>query len=150
MEPKQKGLMLDKPKGLQGELLNRQVKLLIGLISLVTGGAALLVFWWYLKFSGDLQLARSMAFTVLGVGTLLYVFSISNLKEPIWKAGVGKNLWLCGAVMLGLGLQTAAIYTPVLQRLLRTTALGVNEWIVVLVTGGVVIGVIEGVKWRYK
>jgi len=43
-----------------------------------------------------------------------------------------------------------AIYLPGLQKILRTVALGVNEWLVILGTSIIVISMIEGVKWAFN
>jgi len=150
LEPKPADLMKHKPAGHKRELLDTEIKLLIVLISIVTGGLGLVVFWWYLKTTGDIMLARTVTFTMLGIDSLLYVFSCKSLKEPLWKENIFDNKWLIGAVLIGASFQLMAIYLPSLQTVLKTVALGVNEWGVILAGSLLVIGVIEGVKWRFN
>jgi len=150
LEPKPADLMKHKPAGHERELLDVEIKWLIGLISTVAGGLALIVFWIYWKNTGDIVLARTVTFTMLGVDSLLYVFSCKSLTEPLWKEKLFDNKWLLGAVGLGMGFQLMAIYLPSLQRVLRTVALGVNEWLVILGASILVISMIEGVKWRFN
>jgi P-type Ca2+ transporter type 2C len=150
LEPKPKDLMSQKPEGHGRSLLDNEVKLLIGLISIVTAGLALGVFSYYLKTTGNLALARSVTFAMLGVDSLLYVFSCKTLKEPIWREKLFDNVWLIGAVLIGLAFQVMALYVPGLQVVLKTVALGVNDWLVILGASAVVMGMIEGVKFVYN
>jgi len=150
LEPKPKDLMKCKPEGHGRQLLDGEVKVLIGLVSAVSGLLALGLFYVYWKSTGDLVLARTMSFTALAVSTLLYVFSCKTLKEPLWKERLFDNYWLIGAVVIGFSFQLMALYVPVLQRVLKTVGLGFNEWLVVAGVSGVVILAIEGVKFVYN
>ena len=150
LEPKPADLMSKKPTGHKRELMDLEVKLLIGLISTVAGVLALVVFYIYYKQTGNLALARTVTFTLLGVDSLLYVFSCKSLKKPLWKEDIFNNKWLLGAVGLGMAFQLMAIYLPGLQVVLKTVSLGVNDWLVILAGSGLVIGMIEGVKWRFN
>ena len=87
---------------------------------------------------------------MLGVDSLIYVFSCKTLKKPLWQENIFDNLWLIGAVMIGLSFQLMALYLPGLQRFLRTVALGVNDWLIILAMSVLLIAVIEGVKWRFN
>jgi len=149
MEPKDDDLLERPPRSAKEDLMNLEIKLLIGLISLVAGLMALGVFWWYTARGYSIEYARTVTFAVLGIDSLLYVFSSRSLRRPIWRENFFKNPWLILAVLGGLGLQLAALYVPVLQRLLETHALAWSEWVVVLVVAGIVIGLIEIVKWLF-
>ncbi|MBU1085106.1 HAD-IC family P-type ATPase, partial [Patescibacteria group bacterium] len=150
LEPKPDDLMKYKPEGQDRQLLDMEVKLLIGLISTVTAVLALGVFKFYLTTTGDLRLARSVAFAMLGVDSLLYVFSCKTLKEPLWKEKLFNNMWLVGAVLIGLVFQVIALYVPGLQVILKTVGLGVREWLVIIGASALVMGMIEGVKFVYN
>ncbi len=150
LEPKPRDLMKHKPGGHDRQLLDGEVKLLIGLVSTVSGLLALGLFYVYWRSTGDLVLARTMSFTALAISTLLYVFSCKSLKKPIWQDNVFNNLWLIGAVMVGFSFQLMALYSPFLQKTLKTVGLGMREWLVVGVVSGLVIVMIEGVKFVYN
>jgi Ca2+-transporting ATPase len=150
VEPKPDDLMRRSPRGLGGALLDTEIKLLIGLISTVTGLLSLGLFWWYWRQTGDLALARTMSFSLLAVSTLLYVFSCKSLKEPLWKEKIFDNKWLLLAVAVGGVFQLAAVYLPHLQKILKTVALGVAEWAVILGMSLLVIVMIEGVKYAFN
>jgi len=150
LEPKPDDLMERKPRGHKQDLLDTEIKLLIGLISSVAGIMALGIFWWYWRLSGDLILARTVAFALLGVDSLLYVFSCKSLRKPLWKEKIFDNWWLIGAVLIGLSFQISALYVPGLQKILKTVGLGVEEWLVILTASGLMIGIIESVKWGFN
>lgn len=149
IDPKENDLLKQKPRTREEPLLNGEIKVLIALISIVSALVVLFVYMRYFEMY-DLTTARTIAFTVLGVDSLLYVFSSRSLREPIWKDGFLKNKWLVAAVVGGLVLQVSALYVPFLQRVLQTVPLGVNDWLVVLVAGMIVIATIEVVKWLYS
>lgn len=149
IDPKENDLLKQKPRTREEPLLNGEIKVLIALISIVSALVVLFVYMRYFEMY-DLTTARTIAFTVLGVDSLLYVFSSRSLREPIWKDGFLKNKWLVAAVVGGLVLQVSALYVPFLQRVLQTVPLGVNDWLVVLAAGMIVIATIEVVKWLYS
>jgi Ca2+-transporting ATPase len=147
MEPKEKGLMRALPRDPQTDLMDTQIKILIGVISAAAGLLTLLAF--SLFFEGDgihLDQARTVVFTMLGIDSLIYVFSCRSLQRPIWLDNFWKNPWLLGAVGVGLALQLAALYVPFLQEFLHTVPLGLTEWIWVLGFAAATLLLIEGVK----
>lgn len=152
-EPRAPDLLKNKPRRTDEPLVNLQIALLIGLISLVTAVVVLVVFLEYLS-SHDVLFAQTMAFTVLGVSTLFYVFSTRSLQTPIWRVGLLTNPWLVWGVGLGFFVQLAALYVPFLQKILKTQPLAGSDWGVVILASLVVMLVIEGAKmlllWRGK
>jgi magnesium-transporting ATPase (P-type) len=124
------------------------------LIVLITLASALTAFgaFWYFWHHGDYGLAhaRTVAFAVLGLNSLFYVWSVRSLSKPIWRSGILQNSWLIGAVLMGLGLQLFGMYSSLGQRLLGTVSLDVSEWTVVLTGSFLMIAIVEGVKWSYN
>lgn len=148
IEPKEKGLLSLPPRPKDTPLLDTEIKLLIGLISVVTGIFILIVFNWYYVHFG-LEYAQTIAFAVLGVDSLLYVFSSRSLHRPIWKSGIFSNPWLIIAVIVGFIVQTSAIYLPFFQRIFQTMPLKAADWLVIFSAGLAVIAIIEVVKWAF-
>lgn len=149
MEPKDKDLMQQKPRDPREPLVDAEIKVLIFLISAVTGLVTLGAFFWFWRVYNDVASARTVAFVMLGVDSLIYVFSARSLRQPIWHTPLLSNPWLILAVLGGLALQLMALYAPFLQRLLATRPLTALEWLAVLMEAVLVIGVIEFVKWRF-
>ncbi len=73
-------------------------------------------------------LGHTMAFSTLVVLELVCVQTIrAQYHIPLFS-----NPWLIVALITSLMLQLAVIYNPVLQRIFKTTALGLMEWSVIL------------------
>lgn len=149
IEPKDADLMKQKPRDRNEPLLDSEIKLLIILISGVTGLLTLAAFFWFWRLYGDEVSARTVVFVMLGIDSLVYVFSARSLRRPIWHTPLLGNLWLILAVLGGFGLQLMALYIPFLRRLLATRPLSVFEWLVVFAEAMLVIGIIELVKWWF-
>ena len=79
--------------------------------------------------SGDLDHARTMAFTTL---TLFQLFNVFNARSDERSAfdGLFSNRWLWAAVALSLSLHAAVVYLPVLQDAFSTVALSGYDWLV--------------------
>jgi Ca2+-transporting ATPase len=146
VDPKEEGLLSKKPRRPEEPIVDKQMAVLIGLVSVVTGTLVLLGYMWYLSMGVGVDKARTVAFAMLGVDSLFYVFSCRSLHKPIWKDVPWKNPWLLGAVGMGLMIQLAAIYLPILQRMLHTVALEVSDWGVILAFSVVVVMTIELTK----
>ncbi len=151
MEPKEDNLLLRGPRRNQS-LLSGEMKLMIGLISAVSAFLAFAAFWYYWHHPAyGLEQARSVAFSILGLNSLFYVWSVRSLSRPVWHDNFIKNPWLIAAVVIGLGLQLTALYTPLGRELLGTVALDINEWLVVIAASLSMMVLVESFKrrWRY-
>jgi len=154
VEPKEKDLMQRPPRSLKEPVVNFEIKFLIGLISTLAGTFTFVLYLYYLFILKEpLVLARTIAFTSLGINSLLYVFSCRNLKKPVWKENQFKNPWLTVAVIAGALLQLSAIYIKPIQGFLNTVALSWRHWEHILLINFLVIVIIELVKkspWLLK
>lgn len=145
LEPKSKGLLNRKPISSRKPLITQTMRSLIGIISLSTAGVILIAYWWLLQSGYSLIHAQSVAFTMLGLDSLIYVFSCRSM-EPLWKSRPFENRWLLLAVMLGASFQLLAIYHPFFQSILSTVGLSIVDWLIVLCSSTVVILCIESYK----
>lgn len=150
VEPREGDVLKDPPRKRSDELIDLEVGLMIVLISLVAGLTTLAAFgWFWLDPHYGLEHARTVAFAMLGLNSLFYVFSSRSLSKPIWKVNIFQNMWLIVAVVGGALLQIMAIYLPVLQGIFRTVPLGGFEWLVVIGGSMVLIVVIEVIKYIF-
>ncbi|MFH0987272.1 MAG: cation-translocating P-type ATPase, partial [Patescibacteria group bacterium] len=85
-EPKDKSLMKERPEEIRTEeVLSGYMMFSILAISLATGILALLFFMYFHYATGDIVLARTIAFATIASVDLIYVFAFKNLKKPIIK-----------------------------------------------------------------
>ncbi len=149
VEPGEKEVMKEKPQERNKPILDSERKLLIIIISTVTGLTSLALFYYFMKVVGDLEVARTIVFTTLGIDSLLYVFSCRTLRHSIFHSHFFKNPYLLIAVGAGAVLQISALYLPFFQKVFKTVPLRWSEWIIVLTVSFTVILIIEIIKWIY-
>jgi len=161
VDPKAIDIMKRPPISPNANIISKWMRELIVIVSLTGGVIALLLFLYYLHGTGDLQLARSIAFATLGVNSLVYVFSIRTLKEPFWRENPFSNKWLNLAVLVGLFFQILPFMTRGLRNFFDIKPLGVYDWLTVFAASFVMFIIIEVTKvfvkkensplcaWRY-
>jgi Ca2+-transporting ATPase len=141
--------LMDK-KYKKTEILDRQNKTLIFLISFI--GAVLILLTFYVFWRGreeNFALANSVSFALLGVNTLFYIFSIRQSRIPFWRVSWFQNKTLLVGVLAGFCLQLLAIYLAPLQTVFRTMPLNFFHWLYVVIMSFVIMMVIELVKWFF-
>ena len=89
-----------------------------------------------------LSVARTMAFTVLVLAQLFNVFN--SRSDTISVAShLFTNAWLWAAVGLSLFLQLAVVYVPFLNEAFGTRPLTLDQWLVCVAMGSIVLWVDE-------
>jgi len=149
VEPEEKAVMSEPPIKRSAPIVNIEMKVIIGVISVVTGLVTLALFYYYWKSTGDVTLARTIAFVSVGIDSLIYVFSCRSLRKPIWKKNPFANPYLVLAVIAGAALQLGAIYVPVMQRVLKTVPLTLEHWWAIGGAVLLVIMLIEIIKYIF-
>ncbi|MFC1687584.1 cation-translocating P-type ATPase, partial [Patescibacteria group bacterium] len=143
LEPADRDVMKDKPVPLNQPIVTSHMWSLVAIVSLVTGIATLILFTIIYRTTGDIDLARTVAFTAVAIDSLLYVFSIRSMRKPIWNKNFFTNPYLLVAVALGFGLQLLAIYMPFFQRIFHTVPLTLGHWFDLLLVSLAAIVAIE-------
>ena len=139
-EPPEPNVLEHKPIKQGASILEFQDKFFVIFLSIIMAGSALASFAYTFNGSETLAHARTVAFSVLVFSSLLSVYSIRDLKRPLWKRSLLDNKFLLYSVIAGIVLQLAVVYTPVLQVLFETTSLGYADWVLILSTAiGVMI-----------
>jgi Ca2+-transporting ATPase len=75
-----------------------------------------------------LPYARTMAFVVLAASQLFYSLSMRNFTKSILKVGLFSNIYLIGAIVIGVLLQLVVITVPVLANAFGVHNLSLSEW----------------------
>jgi Ca2+-transporting ATPase len=145
-EPEEKEVMDEPPRGVNEPILNAEMKFLIVLISVFTGIGSLIIFCFFHRLTGSLEYARTATFAALGLDSLFYVYSVRTLRHPLWHKSPLDNRPLLMAVMGGIILQILGIYYGPIARVLRTTPINKNAWMVVFLQTLAVIALVELTK----
>ncbi len=75
-----------------------------------------------------LPYARTMAFVVLAASQLFYSLSMRNFGKSILKIGLFSNIYLIGAIIVGILLQLVVITIPPLADAFGVHNLSLTEW----------------------
>jgi len=130
MEPKEKGLMRQKPRNPNEQLITKEMAIFIGVTALIMAFGTLAVFYKHFM-EGSLAHARTMAFTTLAV---FQIFSALNARssQSVFSIGIFSNRYLTGAIILSLLLQLGAIYLPFMNEMMQTVPLSLSDLALVL------------------
>jgi Ca2+-transporting ATPase len=149
IDPIRQNIMHEPPRQPGEKLVTNWMVVLISVISLVSGLFALGSFAYIYKLSGDILLARSMAFIVLGFDTLVYVFSVKSLMIPFWKTKVFENKWLVLAVLFGFFLQVLPFMNSTLRQFFGLSSLSPIYWISAIAASILMFVIVEIFKVLY-
>ena len=105
---------------------------------------------YFYKTTGELLVARSIAFATLGVNSLIFVFSVRTLKAPFWKGRFLSNRWLNIAVLAGLVLQIAPFLFEFSRDFLGIVPLTVLQWVIVFSASILMFIIIETAKVLFR
>ena len=133
-EPKEGGIMKEKPKSCKDPILPKLSAILIAVISSFSAIFALSVFHYYGGAHHNEILGRSIVFAILAINSMIYIFAYRSMRLPIYKMNkLTANPLLIWSVLLGLGTIVIAFAIPGLRHVLGLVPLSFMQW-------GMVIG----------
>ncbi|HXF60717.1 MAG TPA: cation-translocating P-type ATPase [Caldilineaceae bacterium] len=148
VEPAERDVMRQPPRSPTESILGRGMGWQIGLSGALLGLLSLIVgFWAWRQNNPDWQ---TMVFTTLTFGQMAAVLSLRSDSESVFRLGVRRNPWLLAAVALTVVLQLAVTYVPFLQRLFETRPLSVNELLLCIALGLIMLVGVEIEKTLFK
>lgn len=147
-EPKENGIMEEKPKSISEPVLTTLGMSLIGVISIASSIFALLLFGHYYQVHNNPIEGRSIVFASFAVNSMIYIFAYRSMRRPLFRMRLLKeNQPLVWAVIAGLLLVVIAFLFPGLRSLLGIVPLNLEQWALV---AGVAVGlllIVEAGKW---
>jgi len=138
--------MTELPRKKGESIIDKEMKVMIAIISIVSNLVLLGLFLYFWKTTGNIELTRTIIFVGLGIDSLLYVYSVRSMRHMVWQTNPFSNNYLTLAVLFGWLLLVGAVYLPPLQYLLRTVSLDMWHWGVMIGFGFLNIFLIEVVK----
>lgn len=123
---------------------------LIGILTLVAFAFGLNEYGYSLGSSNipenALTYARTMAFVVLAASQLFYSLTMRNSTKSIFQVGLFSNLYIIGAIIVGLILQIGVISIPFLAKAFKVQMLSLADWGLVIAFAIVPLVVNEIIK----
>jgi Ca2+-transporting ATPase len=124
-------VMDQPPRGKNEPVVNRPLKFWLTAIFMISGTSALILFFAGIRFGLEIEKVRTMIFALMGLDSLVFVFSARSFRRTVFRRDVFSNKLMVGAVAISFGLLVSAIYIPPLQELLSTQSLAVSEWLII-------------------
>ncbi len=150
LEPSAPNVMKRAPRDPKESLLPLRFIVLIAWQGLLLTSVTLIAFGIGMQWHGDegdgLGRATTMAFMTLALSQVFHVFNARSQTRSALTDRLFTNSWLWGAVGICLLLQVAAVYVPLLQRVLHTVPPTLPEWGVIATCSLVPVIVVELVK----
>lgn len=129
LEPKEAGIMKDKMKKKDQQLITLDMFIRMFIMGLVMMVGTLLLFKYY---SIDFVKASTMAVTVLAVYQWFNVFNCRSDQKSIFQINFFSNVYLLLAFFSVVILQIISVYNPWFNKFLGTTPIGLNEWLIIV------------------
>ncbi len=147
LEPSAPDMMKRPPRNPQEPLLSWGLVIVIGWQGILLAGVTLLAFGLAIqKYGTDesgVRHADTVAFMTLALAQVFHAFNARSQRRSAFDQRLFTNGWLWAAVGVCLLLQLAAIYIPLLSRILETNPLSMYDWGLILVCALAPIVVIE-------
>jgi len=147
MDPVEKNIMARRPRRPDEPVIGGARIGLLTLQGLFIALCCLGAFLFVLKVENEgLDRARTAALAVLACSQLFHSLNCRSQRTSLFRLGIGTNLKLVGAVVISFALQMAIIYTPFLQPIFKTVALGPTDLGAILVFSSLPLWAMEIVK----
>ena len=128
-EPKEEGIMEEKPKSVKEPILNSLGLSLIGIISGASAIVALLFFGYYYKAHGNIVQGQSFAFASFAVNSMIYIFAYRSMRRSLFRSGkLSRNKPLMYTVLGGLVLAFIPFAVPSIKNVLGINTLSLPQW----------------------
>ncbi len=149
-EPKERGLMKRDPRTQSAKnLLTKQLQELIFVITLTTSVILIVLFFALLYFHYPIEKVRTIMFAGISIDSIFFAFSLKNLSKPIWKINLLSNYYLIFSLFTSVILLVAALFVPMLQKLLTLVPLSGGEILLILGLGVLNLLTIEMAKYLF-
>ncbi len=147
LEPSSPDAMRRPPRDPKEPLLTVHFVGLIAWQGLMLAGVSLLAYFvgmnWHGVEGDGLRMATTMAFMTLALSQVFHVFNARSQTRSAFTDRLFTNGWLWAAVGACVVLQLAAVYVPLLQRVLNTAPPGRSDWGVIAGCSLLPVAVVE-------
>lgn len=148
MEPKEENLLRVKLKKFGKYLLDAHMIIRILVMGATMAIGTLFLFKNYI--GPEPEKGWTIALTVLAIFQWFNAYNCRHESMSIFKMKFFENKFLLWATSVSVVLQIVAVYLPFMQKILRTTAISLGEWLICIAVGSSIIFVEEIRKLFYR
>ncbi len=154
-EPPEAGIMQEPPRSIKERMFTRGVFLRSLYIGLIIGGGAMFACvstWMAGGWQFGIPLATNdpvyikgvtMTFAGIVLGQVGNVIACRTNKQSSFKISIARNKWVIMGMAAQVLILSLLVYVPPMQGLFGTTALGITDWLYLLLITFAVISVEE-------
>ncbi|MFZ2095782.1 MAG: HAD-IC family P-type ATPase [Anaerolineales bacterium] len=147
-EPKEEGIMNEKPKSVKEPILAPLGLTLIGVISIGSAIAALSLFGHFFLSHNNPMEGRSLVFASFAVNSMIYIFAYRSMRLPLFRSSpLSQNKPLVAAVIAGLLMVAIAFGIPSIRNLLGIVLLSPLQWSWIAAIAFGMLMAVETGKW---
>jgi len=138
-------LMRQRPRKRDEQLANKSFLQVMLLIASLVAGVAFVSFLYGLQ-SGDIELARTYAFTTMVFTQLLLAFGARSPTTPLWRLGLFSNVSLLVVVIVLIGIQIWGQQNELFSHFLGTVKLPYRDGVLMLIISALPLLIFEFIK----
>jgi len=131
IEPRHSDVLKHPPRSPRAFIVDRTAALRMALLMPLMAGGTLGLFW-YARAQGELNYARTVAFTTLAAFQWFQAFNARSTCQSVFTIGVFSNRPLLLGVGAAILLQIGAVHSWIGQRLFGTTGLSLTDWLLIV------------------
>lgn len=147
IDPVSPGIMRRPPRKINEKVVTKQRAFLMLAQGAFIAFCSLLAFVFVLFIEKEgIERARTAAFIVLACSQLFHSYNCRSMSESLFKIGIFTNKKLILATAVSFALQMAVVYVPFLQKVFKTEALGIFDWVLVVSISSFPLWAMEVVK----
>ncbi len=149
-EPLYPSAMQRKPQDPEiAHVLSPKLIRLIVLVGTVTAAILIGIYLFLLSLNLPLEEVQTLMFVAVSVNCIFMAFSMKSLGTPLWKLSLFSNRFLVFSLAGSALLLLAALYVPVLQKLVHVTEPSMLQLVILVGFGLVNLATIEVAKWLF-
>lgn len=143
-EPKEEGIMDEKPRSLKAPILTHLGISLIGVISITSSVFALTLFEHFYHVHNNPVEGQSIVFASFAINSIVYIFAYRSMRLPVYRMNnLTANKPLIWAAVAGCITIGVAFLIPGLRDLLGIVPLSLQEWLLVIGIGLILLVFVE-------
>lgn len=143
------GIMEEKPIKPDEPLLGAIYKKFIIAVFVVSSLAAVSVFYFFYKITGDIDKTRTVVFALVAFDSLTFAYIIKSFRHSIFNLKTFSNRYLNGAIVLAVLMLVGGIHVPFFQAILKVSPIGLSQWGIILGISFAELVILEIAKYLF-
>ncbi len=146
LEPKEKGLLTEKLQSQSKYLINKPMFIRMVLMALTMAIFTLILFGE--KYQEDIIKAQTISLTLLAIFQWFNAWNCRSEDKSIFRMELFTNKPLLGVTAIVIILQIFAVYSPFMNKFLKTTPLELGDWLLMALIATSII-IVDEIRKMY-